>query len=204
MLRAMEDEESRNKPLVTGDIIEFCKKILDWTPYSYQEKLLRDRSRFVVARMSRQSGKSTTLALLALYTALAIANSRTIIVPPSLRQAQLMIKKVWTLARKIRRLTQGRPLKRRLDFRNGSQIEALPNSPETIRGQTSNLVLIDEFNFVENDKELYDAVIFSLMTTNGRVIVASTPGSEDSIFYHMCTDNEGPYAKVSRHHVKIS
>jgi Terminase large subunit, T4likevirus-type, N-terminal len=199
-LKTQQDEESRKKPLVTGDILEFCRKILGWTPFPYQEKLLRDPARFIVARMSRQSGKSTTLAVLALYTALSTADARVMIVAPSLRQARMLIHKIWRVARKVRRVFRNRPLKGRLEFRNGSVVEALPNSPETIRGQTSNLVIIDEFNFIKDDKALYDSVVFTLMTTNGRAIVASTPGSEDSIFYHMCTDKDGAYANVSRHH----
>ncbi len=200
-LRIRRDEEFREKALVSCDIVEFCQKVLHWTPYPYQVKLLRDPARFITARMARQTGKSTTLAVLALYTAMATANARVVIVAPSLRQARMMIHKVWRLARKLRGIFGNRPLKTRLDLRNGSVIEALPNSPETIRGQTANLVIIDEFNFVQDDKELYDAVVFTLMTTNGRAIVASTPGSQDSIFYHMCKDTNGPYANVSRHYV---
>lgn len=201
MLRTHRDEESRKKPLVTCGIIEFCQETLYWKPYPYQERLLRDPARFIAARMARQSGKSTTLAVLALCTALATPNARVSIAAPSLRQARLMIHKAWTLARRVPGIFRSRPLKTRLEFRNGSVIEALPNSPETVRGQTSSLVIIDEFNFVQDDQGLYDAVVFSLMTTNGRAVAASTPGSQDSIFFHMCTDREGPYANVSRHHV---
>ncbi len=201
LLRTQRDEESRKKPLVTGDIIQFCKKTLHWKPYPYQEKLLLDPARFIAARMARQSGKSTTLAVLALYTALATPNTRVFIVAPSLRQSRLIIHKAWTLARRVHGIFRSRPLKTRLEFRNGSAIEGLPNNAETVRGQTSNLVIIDEFNFVQDDQGLYDAVVFSLMTTNGRAVAASTPGSQDSIFYHMCSDRDGPYANVSRHHV---
>ncbi len=201
MLRNKQDQESRNKPLVTCGIIEFCSKVLHWKPYPYQERLLQDSSRFIAARMSRQSGKSTTLSVLALYSALSVPNARIYIVAPSLRQARLIIHKAWTLARRVPSIFRNKPLKTRLEFRDGSVIQALPNSPETIRGETSNLVILDEFNFVRDDQELYDAVVFTLMTTNGRAIAASTPGSQDSIFYRMCKDSEGPYAKVSRHHV---
>jgi hypothetical protein len=38
------------------------------------------------------------------------------------------------------------------------------------------------------------------MTTNGRAIAASTPGSQDSIFYRMCNDKDGAFTKISRHH----
>ena len=187
--------------MVTCGIIEFCLNVLRWKPYPYQEKLLRDPARFIAARMSRQSGKSTTLAVLALFTALSTANARVYIVAPSLRQARLIIHKAWTLARRVPGIFRNRPLKTRLEFRDGSVIQALPNSPETIRGETSNLVILDEFNFVRDDQELYDAVVFTLMTTNGRAIAASTPGAQNSIFYRMCKDSDGPYANVSRHHV---
>ena len=151
--------------------------------------------------MSRQSGKSTTLSVIALYTALSKPNAKIYIVAPSLRQARLIIQKVWTLARRVPGIFRNKPLKTRLEFRDGSAIQALPNSPETIRGGTSDLVILDEFNFVRDDQALYDSVVFTLMTTNGRAIAASTPGSQDSIFYHMCVDSDGPFANVSRHRV---
>jgi phage FluMu gp28-like protein len=201
MLRTRKDEDARNSPLVTCGIIEFCLRVLRWKPYPYQEKLLLDPAKFIAARMSRQSGKSTTLAVLALYTALSTPNARVYVVAPSLRQARLIVQKAWTLARRVPGIFRNKPLKTRLEFRDGSIIQALPNSPETIRGETSNLVILDEFNYVRDDQGLYDAVVFTLMTTNGRAVAASTPGSRDSIFYHMCTDQEGPYANVSRHHV---
>ncbi len=201
MLQNRRDQESRRKPLVTCGIIEFCLNVLHWKPYPYQERLLRDPSRFIAARMSRQSGKSTTLSVIALYTALSKPNANVYIVAPSLRQARLIVQKVWTLARRVPGIFSSKPLKTRLEFRDGSVIQALPNSPETVRGGTSDLVILDEFNFVRDDQGLYDAVVFTLMTTNGRAIAASTPGARDSIFYRMCKDLEGPYANVSRHHV---
>jgi len=91
-------------------------------------------------------------------------------------------------------------LKTRLEFVNGSTIEALPNSPETIRGETCNLIILDEAAFVRYDKELYDSTIYSLTTTNGRFLALSTPGSRDTLFYEMCTNNE-LYTEFSRHHV---
>jgi phage FluMu gp28-like protein len=201
MLRTQKDEQSRNKPLVNCEIIEFCQRVLHWKPYPYQERLLLDPARFIAARMSRQSGKSTTLAVLALYVALSTPNARVYVVAPSLRQARLIVQKAWTLARRVPGIFRRKPLMTRLEFRDGSIIQALPNSPETIRGETSNLIILDEFNYVRDDQALYDAVVFTLMTTNGRAVAASTPGSQDSIFFHMCKDPDGPYANVSRHHV---
>jgi phage FluMu gp28-like protein len=94
-----------------------------------------------------------------------------------------------------------KPLKTKIEFYNGSRIQAFPNSPETIRGEPGvNLLYADEFSYIKNDRELYEAAIFSLATTNGRFLATSTPGSRESMFYAMCTDDVN-YGDVSRHHV---
>ncbi len=97
---------------------------------------------------------------------------------------------------------EGRALKTKLEFSNGSAIEAFPNSPETVRGLTLDLLIVDEANYIEDDRELYDAVVYALGTTNGRFIATSTPGSRDSLFYEMCMDDD-LYGDFSRHHVSL-
>lgn len=201
MLRADEREEAKGKPLVSGDVAEFCEKDLGFRPYAYQEKLLRDPSQFVVARWSRQSGKTHTIAALILYHALARPGSRIVVLAPSLRQSRRIIWKISTFLSRIpRKVVESRLLKTRLELVNGSTIEAFPNNPGTIRGETLHMAIVDELNFVQNDEELYDAVVYALGTTNGRFLATSTPGSRDSLFYSMCTDNIR-FGNVSRHHV---
>ncbi len=89
--------------------------------------------------------------------------------------------------------------KTRVEFRNGSSIEAYPNNPLTIRGPTLHLVYCDEMNFIRDDVELYDAVLFTIGTTNASFIASSTPGSRDGLFYKISFAPE--YADFSRHHV---
>src|SRR5690349_14498268 len=84
MLREDEKREARDKPIITEDIVEFCKNRLGFTPFSYQEKLLRDETQFTVARWCRQSGKSHTIASLLLYNALSKPGSRMIVLAPAL------------------------------------------------------------------------------------------------------------------------
>src|SRR5438093_6821167 len=54
-------------------------------------------------------------------------------------------------------------------------------------------------NYIRDDAELYDAILFTLGTTNGSFIASSTPGSSDSLFYKICLADE--YADFSRHKV---
>jgi phage FluMu gp28-like protein len=196
-----ERQDAESHPLITGDVVQFCVKDLHFNPYSYQERFLRDTRQFVLARWSRQSGKSHTIAALCLYLVLSQSYTKVVVLSPSLRQSRRMIAKISLfLSGMDRDFLAGRPYKTRLDFINGSSIEGLPNSPETIRGTTAHLVLVDELSFVLNDEDLYDAVVYMLGTTNGRFIAASTPGSRDSLFYKMCTDDK-KFGHFSRHHV---
>src|SRR5436309_8291890 len=199
--RELEEDGARGRPLFSGSIIDFCKAWLKLVPTQYQEKILLDTSRFVVARWARQTGKSTTIAALSLYCALHEGAKRVLILAPSLRQSKKLIHRIGSFIPKNRsHILAGRRLKTRLEFVNGSSIEALPNSPETIRGETCDLIILDEAAFVRYDRELYDATVYALTTTNGRFLALSTPGSRDTLFYEMCTDND-LFAEFSRHHV---
>ena len=201
LLREREREQARKTSIITGDVVEFCEKQLGFKPTAYQEKLLRDPAQFVVARWSRQSGKTQTIAAMILYQALTVPGSKIAVLAPSWRQSRRMIRRIQSFLRRLPPwVLDGRPLKTKVELVNGSVVEALPNSPETIRGETLHMVVVDELGFVPNDDELYDAVVYTLATTNGRFIGASTPGSRDSLFYAMCTDDE-QFKDVSRHHV---
>src|SRR5262249_20103686 len=91
------------------------------------------------------------------------------------------------------------PTTTKLVFKDASTIEALPNNPATIRGDTTNTIFADELNYVQNAEELYEAMVYSLNTTNGKFIGTSTRGSRESLFYKKCTDDV-KFTGVSRHH----
>jgi hypothetical protein len=82
---------------------------------------------------------------------------------------------------------------------NGAVIEAYPCNPDTIRGPTLNGIMATEYNFVKDDEEMYDAILFTLGTTNGFLIANSTPWSHDHIFYKMMHDKD--FEDFSRHTV---
>src|SRR5712692_6945712 len=199
--RANVRNQAKGKPLIDEDIIEFCEKRLHIKPTSYQKKILEDPHQFIVARWSRQSGKSLTVAIILLYYALKNPGLRAVVVAPSLRQSRKMIGKISLLLPRLgMKVLEGRVRKGLLEFKNGSTVEALPSTHETIRGESLDFVVVDEWNYVENDRDLYDAIAFALLTTNGRFYGISTPGSRDSMFYAMNKDDE-LFGHVSRHHV---
>jgi hypothetical protein len=202
-MRERARDAAKGTPLTACGVLDFFRQVTGFEPTAYQATFLLDTSQFVVARWSRQSGKSLCLTVICLYVALSGSNRRVAILAPSLRQSRGMIRRASSFLPKLpKNALEGRALKTKLEFSNGSIIEAYPNSPETVRGLTLDLLIIDEANYIEDDRALSDAVVFALGTTNGRFIATSTPGSRDSLFYEMCMDDD-LYGDFSRHHVSF-
>ena len=184
---------------IPTDPVEFCKDILAFTPTRYQEQFLKDKNQFVSLRWSRQSGKSFIVSARLMWEAVVNNGTHIAIVAPSYRQSRLVLRKITDFLIRVPKQLISTVEKTRIVFRNGSTIEALPNNPLTIRGPTLNLVYCDEMNFIRDDVELYDAILFTLATTNGSFIASSTPGSRDGLFYKICFAPE--YLDFSRSHV---
>jgi phage FluMu gp28-like protein len=123
-----------------------------------------------------------------LHHALTNPNTQIGIVGPSWRQTKLIIKRINTFLRKLPKGAYQKPQHTQIRLTNNSTIEAYPNNPETIRGPTLNIVYADEFNFIPNDEQLYDAILFTLAATNGKFICTSTPWHTDSIFHQIFTN----------------
>ena len=180
---------------------EFFKQILGFEPYNYQKELIElfENNQFLAARWCRQSGKSWTISALLLNYALNHEDCYIAVVGPSWRQTKLNIKRIGYFLRKLPNKEGIQTQRTRINFKNGSTIEAFPNNPDTIRGPTLNVVWWDETNFTANDVELYDSILFTLGTTDGKLICTSTPWNTDSLFWKMC--NHKAFSDFARHHV---
>jgi hypothetical protein len=153
-------------------------------PDEWQASLLRSASRYALLLCSRQSGKTTVTALIALYTALYIAASLIVIVSPSQRQSAEMLRTLKLLLGKL----HGAPAlasesATKIELANGSRILALPGTEKTVRGLAGvDLVIIDEAARVEDG--LIQAVRPMLATkANGRLIALTTPAGKRGWFY---------------------
>jgi phage FluMu gp28-like protein len=183
------------------DPVQFCTETLGFNPTSYQKDLINQfqTSQFIAARWARQTGKSHTISALLLHYALTNPNTNIGVVGPSWRQTKLIIKHINGFLQKLPKTAYKKPQKTSVALTNNSTVEAYPNNPETIRGPKLHIVYADEFNFIPNDEELYDAMLFTLGTTNGKFICTSTPWRTDSIFYKIFHDPT--YADYAKTHV---
>jgi len=150
--------------------------------------------------MSRQAGKTTTLAVRAIWFAATHPRTLSLIVSPSLRQSMIMMDRVHAFLMGIRPASIRRAIVSKMQrtviwFKNGSQIVALPNSPNLLRGYTSHQVICDEAAFFRDDELVFYNVLYPMLaTTDGWLIASSTPWGKNTIFYRMSED-----AKFSRH-----
>ena len=144
-------------------------------PDPWQREVLRSTAPRVLLNCSRQSGKSTVSALLALHTALYTPAALVLMLSPSLRQSAELFRKALDLYRAL-----GRPVPAqaetslRLELESGSRIISLPGSEATVRGYSSvTLLVVDEASRVEDT--LYTALRPMVAVSQGRLIALSTP-----------------------------
>jgi len=164
--------------------VDFAKVFLRIKPFPYQAELLEDKSKRIVACMGRQTGKTTTIAMKAIYFADINPNVTVLITAPSLRQSMIMFDRIASfvyssayLRNKVVRAT--RTL---IHFENGSRIIALPCSENLLRGYTAHMCILDEASWVP--EEVITQIIFPMLsTTDGYAIFLSTPWDKNHFFY---------------------
>jgi phage FluMu gp28-like protein len=164
--------------------IAFAEKILRIKPFPYQAKLLEDKSKRIVACMGRQTGKTTTIAMKAIYFADTNPRVLVLITSPSLRQSMIMFDRIasFVFSSAYLRNKVVRATRTLIHFENGSRIIALPCSENLLRGYTAQMVICDEASFMPED--VITQVIFPMLsTTDGYAIFLSTPWGKDHFFY---------------------
>jgi Terminase large subunit, T4likevirus-type, N-terminal len=168
----------------------------DIAPDDWQRDLLMSEDRQVILLCSRQSGKSTTSALIALHTALFTANSLVLVLSPSQRQSQELYRKIrdnYNQLTEVAELTQESAL--RLEFANGSRVQVLPGKEATVRGFSGvALLLIDEAARVPDD--LYQSVRPMLAVSGGRIILLSTPFGSRGFFWQEWVEGGPDWKRV--------
>lgn len=141
-----------------SDPVFFCKTILGFTPYSYQEKLLQTESKRVVAVWGRQSGKTTCIAIKVTHFVYTKSNKTVLIISKGLRQSMIMFGVITNmilsndvLSRSVTRITRTQ-----VWLSNGSTIVALPcsSSGANLRGYTADMVVMDEILTIKPVKTL--------------------------------------------------
>ena len=132
---------------------------------------------------TRQGGKSTTTAALALRFALRRPGALVLLLSPSLRQsAELFLKLLMFYRACGEPVAASNVSAMRLELVTGSRVIALPGTEKTVRGFSGvDLLVIDEAARVADD--LYLSVRPMLAVSGGRLVALTTPWGKRGWFY---------------------
>lgn len=158
------------------------------TPDPWQASALSSRARRVLMLCTRQAGKSTAAAALALREALGRDNALVLLLSRTLRQSgELFRAKLLPMWQAL-----GAPLRDKpptaltLELANGSRVISLPENEEGIRGYSGvAMLVIDEASRVED--ALYYAVRPMLAVGGGALVALSTPFGQRGWFFEEWT-----------------
>jgi hypothetical protein len=164
-------------------------------PDPWQEGLLRSEAAQMLLLCSRQSGKSTVAAALALRAALLTPRSLVLVLSPSQRQSAELFRKVVDLFGAL-----GQPVgvaaesALRMELVNGSRVVSLPGDEKNIRCFSGvALLVIDEAARVADG--LYYSVRPMLAVSQGRLVALSTPYGKRG-WFHDEWHGEGEWERV--------
>jgi hypothetical protein len=189
--------QSMNNDLAYAlDQVLWAKEELGFKPDPWQAELLRSNSKRLLLNCSRQSGKSTATAILALHTAIFKPESLILMVSPSLRQSLELFRK---LTDNLDKLAPKPALaefnKLSCNFENGSRVVALPGHEGTIRCFSAvSLIIEDEAAWV--DDAIYIAIRPMLAVSNGRLVLMSTPHGQRGHFYDAWTAGGDTWRRI--------
>lgn len=183
----VEEVKERIRQLARKNPIAFAEWVSGFKLMPYQRKFMKDTSKRIVFVSGRQVGKSTVVALKAIWRAWCYPDQTILVIAPTLRQSEIVFKKIKNfilredfIASDLKRLTM-----HNIDFKNGSSIHCLPAVQENIRGYTADMVIIDEAAYVSED--VFAAVEPALAFKDGTLILLSTPYTPEGYFYKAWT-----------------
>jgi len=178
-------------------IVHIDKGLVPFDLYPFQAKMVNafTNKRFVINKLPRQSGKSTTVTAYMLWKILFHDNQNiAILANRGLLARELLAKITMAYEHLPIWLQQGVITWNRgnIELENGSKIVAAATSASSIRGGSYNLIFLDEFAFVEAYlAEQFFASVYPTISSGktSQVIIVSTPNGLNH-FYKMWVDAE--------------
>jgi hypothetical protein len=176
-------------------IVNVDRGLIDFEMYDFQEEMAHvvHKNRFSIMKLPRQVGKTTTIGSYLLWTALFYKDQNLAILANKGETAKEIILR-------IQKSYENLPLwlqqgvrewnKHSMVLENGSRILATSTGGSAGRGQSFNIVMLDEFAFVpRNIAEDFITSIYPVISsgTKTKIIMVSTPNGMN-LFYKYWSD----------------
>lgn len=195
-LRAEADErihrlrliEAKDDPVVLSELAGI-------KPDPWQRNVLRSTSKRILLNCTRQGGKSTITGMRATHMSAFKPGALTLLFAPALRQCLELFRKVLTPYRAVPGLSPiVRETQQEAEFANGSRIFCLPENEATTRGFSApDLIIIEEAAYCGD--ALYMAVRPMLATSNGTLLLLSSPNGQKGFFFTEATNPKSAFER---------
>lgn len=194
-------------------IVNVDRGLINFELWPFQEEMVQkfDENRYVICKMPRQVGKTTTVAAFMLWKILFTEQYSIAILANKDRQAREILSRIQLMFEHLPKWLQmgvKQWNKGNIELENGSEILAAATSSSAIRGGSFNLVYLDEFAFVPNNiQEEFFASVYPTISSGQttKVLITSTPNGMN-MFYKIWVDSEegrNKYQRVDVHWSQI-
>ena len=181
-------------------IISLDKGTVPFTMYDFQEEMVElcHKNRFVISKMPRQSGKSTTVTSYLLHYILFNQSMSVALLANKLTTARELLGRLKMAYEFLPLWLQQGVLewnKGSIVLENGSKVLASSTSSSAIRGGSFNCILLDEFAYVpQNVAEEFFSSVYPTITSGKttKVIITSTPNGLNMFYKIWMNANKQP------------
>lgn len=169
--------------------------------HSYQKRILRTLrdSRFVIMLSSRQSGKTTLMTIYALWIACFFEDQRILIVANKETTAKNIFKRVRLAYEQLPNYLKPGTVEygiTSMTLGNGSSIGISTTSSDAGRGDSCNVLILDELAFIDNGMAMdFWKSVYPIISSSkkSKIFIASTPNGTGNLFHDLysgATKNE--------------
>lgn len=164
-------------------IVHVDKGLMKFDMYPFQKKMVQtfNDDRFVICKLPRQSGKSTTIISYLLHYILYNENVNVGILANKGQLARELLDRLKLAYENLPQwLQQGVVTwnKGNIELENGSKIMAVATSSSAVRGSSFNIIFLDEFAHIPNQlaEDFFSSVYPTITSgTSTKVFIVSTP-----------------------------
>ena len=180
----------------------FVKERLGFTPDEHQREYLDSNAPEMLLLWCRQAGKTTSSAAKAVHYAIHHNDSLVLVASASQKQAGILQGRALAMIRFMHRSESWKIIGETSGYENdpvdsnsrlvrcavmslqlssGSEIISVPASPDTVRGYSPQLIILDEAARIDDD--VYDAIRPMRIVTHAQLIAMTSAGSKRGWFY---------------------
>jgi len=181
-------------------IVSLDKGLVPFEPYDFQEDMIEaiHKNRFVIGKLPRQTGKSTTIISYLLHYVLFNQSMSVAILANKLNTARELLGRLKLAYEYLPMWLQQGVVewnKGSIVLENGSKILASATSSSAVRGGSFNYIFLDEFAYVpQNVAEEFFSSVYPTITSgqSTKVTIISTPKGLNMFYRFWVNANKKP------------